>query len=47
MDMVLDLSDSITVLFNGKFLANGSPQDIMNNELVQSAYLGGHYDDAS
>jgi branched-chain amino acid transport system ATP-binding protein len=35
------------VLFNGKFLANGSPQEIMNNELVQSAYLGGLYDDAS
>ncbi|CAM2865713.1 ABC transporter ATP-binding protein [Paenibacillus sediminis] len=47
MDMVLDLSDSVTVLFNGKLLASGSPQDIMNNELVQSAYLGGLYDDAS
>jgi branched-chain amino acid transport system ATP-binding protein len=47
MEMVLDLSDSVTVLFNGKFLANGSPKEIMDNELVQSAYLGGHYDDAS
>ncbi|MCY9666967.1 ABC transporter ATP-binding protein [Paenibacillus alginolyticus] len=47
MEMVLDLSDSLTVLFNGKLLADGSPQEIMNNELVQSAYLGGFYDDAS
>jgi branched-chain amino acid transport system ATP-binding protein len=47
MEMVLDLSDSITVLFNGRLLADGTPQDIMNNEQVQSAYLGGLYDDAS
>lgn len=47
MEMVLDLSDSVTVLFNGKLLASGSPQEIMDNELVQSAYLGGLYDDAS
>lgn len=47
MDMVLDLSDSIAVLFNGKLLADGFPEEIMNNELVQSAYLGGLYDDAS
>ncbi|HZG87797.1 ABC transporter ATP-binding protein [Paenibacillus sp.] len=47
MDMVLDLSDSIMVLFNGKLLADGKPEEIMRNELVQSAYLGGLYDDAS
>lgn len=47
MDMVLDLSDSIAVLFNGRLLADGTPQDIMSNELVQSAYLGGLYDDAA
>ncbi|MCE5171522.1 ABC transporter ATP-binding protein [Paenibacillus profundus] len=46
MDMVLDLSDSIAVLFNGKLLADGRPEDIMNNETVQAAYLGGLYDDA-
>ncbi|KPB04885.1 ABC transporter ATP-binding protein [Bacillus sp. CHD6a] len=45
MDMILDLSDSVTVLFNGKLLADGTPQEIMNNETVQSAYLGGLYDD--
>ncbi|TLS38266.1 ABC transporter ATP-binding protein [Pseudalkalibacillus caeni] len=47
MDMVLDLSDSIMVLFNGKLLADGDPEEIMNNDQVQSAYLGGLYDDAS
>ncbi|OPA80107.1 ABC transporter ATP-binding protein [Paenibacillus selenitireducens] len=46
MEMILDLSDSITVLFNGKLLADGTPEDIMNNEMVQTAYLGGLYDDA-
>ncbi|MBN3525461.1 ABC transporter ATP-binding protein [Paenibacillus apiarius] len=47
MDMVLDLSDSIAVLFNGKLLADGRPEVIMNNETVQAAYLGGLYDVAS
>ncbi|MEC1772034.1 ABC transporter ATP-binding protein [Schinkia azotoformans] len=47
IDMVLDLSDSIMVLFNGRLLANGAPEYIMNNEQVQSAYLGGLYDVAT
>jgi branched-chain amino acid transport system ATP-binding protein len=46
IDMVLDLSDSLAVLFNGRLLAHGTPEEIMGNELVQSAYLGGLYDDA-
>ncbi|PKM82763.1 MAG: ABC transporter ATP-binding protein [Firmicutes bacterium HGW-Firmicutes-14] len=41
MDMVLDLSDNLAVLHNGKLLAEGLPEEIMNNEQVQSAYLGG------
>lgn len=41
MDMIIDLSDSIMVLFNGTLLADGSPEEIMNNETVQQAYLGG------
>lgn len=47
MDMILDLSDSIMVLFNGRLLANGTPLEIMNNEIVQKAYLGGLYDEQS
>lgn len=44
MDMIMDLSDSIMVLFNGRLLADGSPEDIMKNETVQTAYLGGLYE---
>ena len=44
MDLVLDLSDSIAVLFHGKLLADGQPEEIMKNEQVQSAYLGGLYE---
>ncbi|SEM21988.1 amino acid/amide ABC transporter ATP-binding protein 1, HAAT family [Mesobacillus persicus] len=41
MDLIMDLSDSIMVLFNGSLLADGTPEEIMKNETVQSAYLGG------
>ena len=41
MDMVLSLSDEIAVLFNGGLLEKGNPSDIMKNEQVQRAYLGG------
>ena len=41
MDMVLSLSDEIAVLFNGGLLQRGSPEEIMKNEQVQKAYLGG------
>lgn len=41
MDMILDLSDTIMVLFNGRLLADGTPEEIMKNETVQAAYLGG------
>lgn len=47
MDLVLDLSDSLAVLFNGRLLADGTPEEIMNNDLVQSAYLGGLYEDSA
>ncbi|AGK52614.1 ABC transporter ATP-binding protein [Bacillus sp. 1NLA3E] len=45
IDMIMELSDSIMVLFNGRLLADGTPKDIMANETVQSAYLGGLYDE--
>lgn len=41
IDMVLSLSDEIVVLFNGGLLEKGKPEDIMKNEQVQRAYLGG------
>ena len=43
MDMIIDLSDSIMVLFNGALLADGTPEEIMNNETVQQA-MGYAYD---
>ncbi|PFG07111.1 ABC transporter ATP-binding protein [Bacillus sp. es.034] len=47
MDLIMDLSDSIMVLFNGRLLADDHPKEIMKNEQVQSAYLGGLYDEHS
>ncbi len=47
IDMILDVSDRVIVLFNGKLLADGRPEEIIENEQVQSAYLGGMYNDAS
>ena len=44
VEMVLDLSDSLMVLFNGQLLAEGSPDEILRNERVQEAYLGGLHD---
>ncbi|WAA12959.1 ABC transporter ATP-binding protein [Fervidibacillus halotolerans] len=43
MDLIMNLSDAVTVLFNGQFLADGTPEEIMENETVQNAYLGGLY----
>ncbi|KEK24121.1 ABC transporter ATP-binding protein [Bacillus gaemokensis] len=45
MDMVLDLSDHLIVLFHGERLAEGLPEEIMKDERVQTAYLGGLYGD--
>ncbi len=40
MDVVMELSDSITVLNFGQVLARGSASDIQKNQAVQEAYLG-------
>lgn len=42
MDAVFRIADRITVMVNGSVIASGSPDEIRGNELVQSAYLGGH-----
>jgi len=41
MDVVLSISDRITVLNRGSILATGSPEEIQNDQDVQDAYLGG------
>ena len=40
MRVVFHLADRITVLDQGGLLADGSPQEIAANEIVQAAYLG-------
>jgi len=42
MTMIMGISDSITVLHQGKILAEGTPAEIRANQRVQDAYLGGH-----
>lgn len=43
MDMVMQISDKITVMSQGNLLAEGTPQEIATNEQVQKAYLGDLY----
>lgn len=44
MNVVMGASDVITVMHQGRVLAEGSPNDIARDETVQSAYLGGLYE---
>lgn len=41
MDAVFELAEQITVLHEGRKLAEGTPSEISNNPLVKEAYLGG------
>ena len=47
MDLVMNVSDWITVMHQGRVLAEGTPEEIAANETVQSAYLGELYSDFS
>jgi branched-chain amino acid transport system ATP-binding protein len=41
IDLVMDVSDRVTVLDRGAVLATGTPAEIAADESVQAAYLGG------
>ncbi len=43
MNVVMNVSDAITVMHHGQVLAEGSPGEIAANETVQQAYLGALY----
>ena len=43
MNVVMSVSDMITVMHQGRILAEGDPAGIAANEEVQTAYLGGLY----
>jgi len=45
MSIVMNVSDRITVMHQGRVLAEGNPQEIAANQLVQRAYLGEFYDE--
>lgn len=40
MNIVMDISDTITVMQQGRVLAEGLPHEIRNDERVRTAYLG-------
>jgi branched-chain amino acid transport system ATP-binding protein len=45
MNVVMNISNKITVMNYGEVLAEGTPDEIASNETVQSVYLGGLYKD--
>jgi branched-chain amino acid transport system ATP-binding protein len=43
MDIVMGISDRIVVMHQGRIIADGSPEEIKNNDTVKEVYLGGKY----
>lgn len=41
LDAIFELAERITVLYEGRLLADGSPDEIRRSQAVQDAYLGG------
>jgi branched-chain amino acid transport system ATP-binding protein len=40
MDLVMDISDRVTVISSGKKIAEGLPDEVRNNPVVVENYLG-------
>jgi branched-chain amino acid transport system ATP-binding protein len=40
MEVVMTISDRVTVLHQGGIIADGSPEEISGDEQVKAAYLG-------
>jgi branched-chain amino acid transport system ATP-binding protein len=47
IDLVMNLSDHVVVMHQGRKLAEGPPQDVRGNPVVQAAYFGTHADAAN
>ncbi len=47
MNIVMKISDRITVMHHGRVLAEGTPREISDNKEVQSAYLGELYSETT
>ncbi len=41
IDVIMDVCDSVFVMHQGSIIADGTPEEITNNKLVQTVYLGG------
>lgn len=44
MNVVMNVSDRITVMHQGRVLVEGTPREIATDQTVQNVYLGQLYD---
>lgn len=43
MDVALQIAQFVTVMHNGRIIANGTPEEIRTNPVVHALYLGDHH----